>query len=113
VSAPHRLSESIRDAVVERDNERFISAASAWEIAIKQRLGKLSFPLDRFAEQVAALAAQVLSITPAHGIAAGALPLHHRDPFDRMLIAQARTEGLVLVTSDMSIARYDVALLSQ
>jgi PIN domain nuclease of toxin-antitoxin system len=95
------------------DNELFVSVASIWEIAIKANTGKLKFPVDRLTEMLGANHFEALPIAPHHALAAGGLPRHHNDPFDRMLIAQARTEGLVLVSSDAAIARYDVELLGQ
>ena len=88
-----------------------VSTATAWEIAIKQALGRLKFPVDQFEDMMRELGFDMLSIHPAHAIAAGGLPTLHGDPFDRMLIAQARVEGLTLVSDDAAIARYDVPLL--
>lgn len=85
-----------------------VSAASVWEIAIKRAKGKLATPenlLERLAEF------RPLPITFAHAQQAGTLPLHHADPFDRMLVAQAQLEGLTLVTGDARIARYQVQVL--
>ena len=92
----------------------FVSAASAWEIATKHRIGKLP--------QAAALAVDIpgilthqgfmdLPITVGHGQAAGSLPGPHRDPFDRMLIAQARSESATIVTHDRQFEKYDVRVL--
>lgn len=91
----------------------FVSAASAWEISIKTALGRLSFPLDRFDDVLARMGVEPLPIGVAHAIAAGRLPRHHDDPFDRMLVAQAQLEGIVVVTEDAAIARYDVAILGR
>jgi PIN domain nuclease of toxin-antitoxin system len=87
-----------------------VSAASAWEIGIKQALGKLDGPVDLSAE-MATNGFTGLPITVAHALAAGALPLHHADPFDRMLVAQSRLEGLTLVTRDDRLAVYGIAHL--
>jgi PIN domain nuclease of toxin-antitoxin system len=87
-----------------------VSAVTPWEIAIKQAAGRLQFPLDRFNDTINRMGCDILPILPAHGIAAGALPRHHSDPFDRMLIGQALVESLTLVTSDRAIARYAVPL---
>jgi PIN domain nuclease of toxin-antitoxin system len=81
-----------------------------WEITIKQGAGKLGGPPD-LAERVRDMGFQHLPVTPVHAITAGRLPVHHRDPFDRMLIAQAAVEGLTLATRDADIRRYDVDLL--
>lgn len=87
-----------------------MSPVSPWEIEIKRASGKLEAPGD-LPRQLERAGFVPLPITIAHGIAAGALPLHHRDPFDRMLVAQAQLEGLTIVTSDPRIAQYQVAIL--
>ncbi len=92
------------------DPDIFLSPVSLWEITIKQATGKLAGPAD-LAERVRDLGFGELPVTYAHVIAAGRLPAHHRDPFDRMLVAQAAVEGLTLVSRDESIARYDVDIL--
>lgn len=88
----------------------FVSAASVWEASIKASLGKLELP-----EPISAALGKhgflPLPITCLHAEAASRLPYHHRDPFDRMLIAQAQTEGLLLVTHDMLFKGYDVNVL--
>lgn len=84
--------------------------ASAWEAAIKRKLGKLETP-DDLAAQLERKRFVALDVTLDHALTAGDLPLHHRDPFDRMLIAQAQLEGLTIVTRDRHFAPYDVALL--
>jgi PIN domain nuclease of toxin-antitoxin system len=86
-----------------------VSAATVWEIAIKRALGKLRVDGDlaRAAREAGCLP---LPITWEHGEAAGGLPAHHADPFDRLLIAQGRLEGLMILTADAMFARYDVAL---
>lgn len=88
----------------------YLSPATIWEIAIKQSIGKLTDPHD-LPEIVNDAGFRHLPITADHAVVAGRLPLLHRDPFDRMLIAQARCEGLTLATRDPRIHRYDVALL--
>ena len=93
------------------DNQVFVSAVTAWEIAIKRALGRLKFPIDRFDDILVRMGFDTLPILPAHAIAAGSLPRHHDDPFDRMLIAQARVESLTLVSSDQAVGRYDVPVL--
>ncbi|MEU4778219.1 type II toxin-antitoxin system VapC family toxin [Micromonospora sp. NPDC023633] len=92
------------------DPDIFLSPVSLWEITIKQTAGKLVGPAD-LAEQVRDMGFRELPVTHAHAIAARRLPFHHRDPFDRMLVAQAVVEGLTLVTRDASIALYDVDVL--
>ncbi len=88
----------------------FLSPVSLWEITIKQSAGKLAGPAD-LAERVRDMGFRELPVTHAHAIAAGRLPPHHRDPFDRILVAQAITESLALATRDASIALYDVDVL--
>ena len=88
-----------------------VSAITPWEISVKQAQGRIDFPLDRFDEIIAGMGFEVLPIECTHGIAAGRLPKHHRDPFDRMLIAQAMTDGLTLVSADRAFDRYDVPVL--
>ena len=92
------------------DNRVFVSAVTAWEIAIKHALGRLKFPIERFDEIMLRMGFDALPILSAHAIAAGALPRHHDDPFDRMLIAQSRVERFVLVSSDQAVVRYDVPI---
>ena len=85
-----------------------VSSVTPWEIAIKRAIGRLRFPLEIFDEIMERAGFDVLPILPAHAIAAGGLERHHNDPFDRMLISQALTEGLTLVTRDRAIMQYDV-----
>jgi PIN domain nuclease of toxin-antitoxin system len=109
--ADEELSTQARDAISDPENVIVVSAVSAWEISIKKALGKLAAP-DDLEHQVRAGGFQPLPISIAHGIAAGQLVRHHEDPFDRMLIAQARAEGLTIVTRDKRFAEYEVALLA-
>jgi PIN domain nuclease of toxin-antitoxin system len=88
-----------------------VSAATAWEISIKKALGRLDAP-DDLLDALAANDFETIAITAAHALAAGELPHHHSDPFDRMLIAQARAEGLTLISLDSRFSDYDVELLS-
>ena len=88
----------------------FVSAASIWEVGIKRVSGKLQVA-DNFVELVRRSGYTDLPVTFRHAEIAASLPLHHRDPFDRMLIAQAQVEGLTLVTDDSEIARYQVPIL--
>lgn len=106
LEASPRLSAEAREAIV-GGYEVYVSAVSAVEIAAKTAIGTLHTP-DDFAKQVAEKSTIELPLTVRHGLAMKALPLHHRDPFDRMLIAQARCEGLTIVTSDRAFAAYDV-----
>jgi PIN domain nuclease of toxin-antitoxin system len=88
----------------------YVSAASVWELAIKRASGKLKAP-DDLLEQIAVAKFGELGVTFEHAMRAGALPPHHGDPFDRMLVAQAQSEKLTLVTNDARIAAYDVPVL--
>jgi PIN domain nuclease of toxin-antitoxin system len=103
--APHLLV-MLKDS----NTDVFVSAASVWEIAVKRARGKLVFPTSIVAT-VAQLGFQLLSITALHAEHAGGLPPHHNDPFDRLLIAQAALEHLVLGTQDRMMGRYGVATL--
>ena len=104
------LSEKARGAIARGRNVVFVSAATAWEIAIKKRLGKLQAP-DNLEEVIAANRFEPLPISIAHALAVAELPQHHRDPFDRMLVAQAKAENLTLVTRDELITECDIPLL--
>ncbi len=108
--ADREISAGSRRAIADPTNDVAVSAASAWEISIKKALGKLVAP-DDLEEQIQAGGFTPLPIRIDHAIAAGALPRHHDDPFDRMLIAQARTEQLTLVSRDDRFRDYDVVLL--
>lgn len=89
------------------DPEIFVSAATMWEVGIKQALGKLAGE-GSLAEHIRDSGFAVLPISADHAIAASALPLHHRDPFDRMLIGQALVEGLTVMTRDRAFGAYDL-----
>ena len=106
-----RLGAAAREVITNPGNQVFVSAASIWEIAIKQATGKLGGP-DNLGAYVERFGFTGLPITLRHAERAGRLPLLHRDPFDRMLVAQAQTENLTLITGDASIARYAVPTLS-
>ena len=110
LAEPERLSEAVRRAISEGGNEVLVSAASAWEVAIKREAGKLRAP-DDLVEVVEETGFTWIAISPRHALLAGSLPAHHRDPFDRMLVAQARTESLTLVTYDERLGRYGVDIL--
>jgi PIN domain nuclease of toxin-antitoxin system len=87
-----------------------VSVVSFIEIGIKASVGKLKIP-EELHKLVLDSGARILGLTPEHGLGVAALPLHHRDPFDRLLISQARHEGLTILTSDPCFARYDVQLI--
>lgn len=88
-----------------------VSAVSVWEITIKTALGKLRAPEDLLA-QIRAKRFAALDVTFLHALAVGELPDHHADPFDRLLVAQARSDRLTLITGDSKVWRYDVAVLA-
>ena len=114
VAGDATLSATARNAIADPDNEVFVSAASAWEIATKHRLGKLPMagPLATDTSQVlSSNGFNELAITVGEGQAAGRLPGPHRDPFDRMLIAQALAEGLTLLSNERLFDRYGVTRL--
>jgi PIN domain nuclease of toxin-antitoxin system len=104
------LGERAHHIIASPENLVIYSAASIWEIRIKQQIGKLELP-DDFVDSLAAQAFVPLAITTAHAHAIKDLPLHHRDPFDRILIAQAKLERLTLLTRDEQIAKYDLTTL--
>ena len=104
-----RLSATARAAIADESNEVFVSAASAWEVATKHRLGKLKEvpqAMARFAELVTADGFTPLPIDHRHALRAGSNPQEHRDPFDRMLAAQSEIEDLTLVTCDAALAAF-------
>ena len=103
------LAAEIKERL-DHEPDVYISPATICEVAIKQSLGKLEKPAD-LAERIRDSGFRHLHITVEHGIVAGRLPLIHRDPFDRMLIAQAKVEHLTLVTRDAHIQQYDVSVL--
>lgn len=105
-----RLTPPVREVLDAPVTRVCVSVVSAWELRIKSALGKLTMP-DDLPAQLAAARFEILTITLAHALAAGALPPHHRDPFDRMLVAQAQLEGLTLVTHDARMRPYDVPVL--
>ena len=104
-----RIVQPVRDAIGVAEIV-FVSAASAWEAAIKIALGRLGIP-EPFAAGVDASGFHRMPIAFEHAEAAAALPRHHADPFDRMLVAQARLEGCTLVTHDQQLAAYGVPIL--
>ena len=105
------LSGGARDAIAAPGSSVFVSAASAGEISIKRAIGRLTAPVDLEA-QIGASRFDPLPITVGHALAAGALPRHHDDPFDRMLVAQAMVERLIIVTRDARVGLYGVDVLA-
>lgn len=104
------LSEKARDVLIAGENMVFVSSASVWEISIKKSTGKLKVP-DNLLEELIAHRFSLLNINAEHAQLAGELPLIHKDPFDRMLVAQAKIEKLTLISNDPLIAKYKVRLL--
>lgn len=103
------LAEDVKDRL-DHEPDVYVSAATIWEVAIKQAIGKLPQP-SGLPERIRDSGFNPLPISAGHAIAAGRLPMIHRDPFDRMLVAQAQCENLTLVTRDPNCQRYEVAIL--
>jgi len=106
-----RLSERCREIISDSGNEVLFSAVSAWEIAVKSRRGRLTLPEETepyIREQLTRNRFEVLPIDLMHALRVALLPDHHKDPFDRMLVAQAQVEDLTILTVDSEIARYPV-----
>jgi PIN domain nuclease of toxin-antitoxin system len=111
---PEKLNRRALELLEDEGQNVFLSSVTSWELAIKSAIGKLTLPKkpdELISEVFANFSFQPLSITHAHSLAVGELALHHRDPFDRMLIAQARSEKLVLMTADLMIQKYPVETL--
>ena len=111
--SPERFSEVNLSAFESSANEFYLSAASCWEIAIKYALGKLPLPLppDRYVpSRIESSAVTVLPVSHTHALHVGLLPHYHRDPFDRLLIAQAQLERLEVLTTDRQFSKYDVSV---
>ena len=104
------LSKKARVVIADGNNLVFVSAAIIWEIRIKQALGKLEVPAN-FRQVLNKQSFEMLAITAEHAHAVKDLPFHHRDPFDRMLIAQAAVEGFTIVSSDTNIQKYQVPII--
>lgn len=112
---PEKLSSRTLALLADPANALHLSAASAWEIAIKFALGKLplpSAPHQYVPSRMATSGLLPLPVAQAHALRAGALPPHHRDPFDRVLVAQAQLEKMALLTADVQLEAYDVRILS-
>jgi len=106
-----QLGTTAREEIGDPQNEVFVSAVSIWEMAIKKQLGKLKAPND-LEKKVEQAGFSKLVISMFHSEQAGLLPLHHKDPFDRMLVAQAQAEGLTIVTKDEAFPFYGIKLMS-
>ena len=110
VTAPDELSANAREAFADASHEVWFSAATSWEIAVKRAKGKLEFSGSPLVV-ARRLGLPQLAISAEHAEVAGELPMYHRDPFDRLLVAQAQVEGLVLATRDSAMKRYGVRML--
>jgi len=111
---PARLNSAAIDLMTDRSHHLYLSAATVWEVVIKHSLGKLDLPSapDRLIPAAMAEDGLVgLPIEHPHVLRVGHLPPHHRDPFDRVLVAQAQVEGLTLLTADPQLAAYDVQII--
>ncbi|MEV3859678.1 type II toxin-antitoxin system VapC family toxin [Streptomyces sp. NPDC050095] len=103
------LSDDVKE-LLDTESSAYVSAVTPWEIAVKQALGKMDAP-DDLPERARDCQLKALPISLDHGMRAGRLPLLHRDPFDRMLVAQAQAEGLTIITRDAWIPKYDVQVM--
>jgi PIN domain nuclease of toxin-antitoxin system len=105
-----KLSQQAHRAISDGKRPAFVSVASIWEIRIKEALGKLKIPRN-FQKVLEDQPFEILDITAQHAHAVSRLPKHHRDPFDRMLVAQAKTERLMLATRDAHLKQYNISIL--
>ncbi len=106
-----RLSKSARRVIESSETIVFVSLASLWELRIKETIGKITLPRT-FYTAIEPAGYEILPLKMRHIQEYGQLPMHHRDPFDRMLVAQARCEQLALVTDDQTLAKYDVQIIA-
>ena len=114
VGEPSRISHKAREVMADVSHDVFLSAVTSWEVAIKAASGKLSLPEppDLFVpRRMASQGLRPLLVSHEHALAVFTLPAHHRDPFDRLLIAQAKVEGMTLISADRIFERYPVQLL--
>ena len=114
LTTPERLDTASLEIVSEPESVLLLSAASTWEIAIKAGLGTLTLsepPASYVPRAMERSRVRPLPVTVAHSLQVAELPLHHRDPFDRLLVAQAQLESLTLITADRALAAYDVPLV--
>jgi len=110
---PDKLSESARALLTSPENSLFFSAASIWEIVIKLGLGREDFKVDphRLRKMLVVHGYTELPVTAEHALKVDTLPPLHRDPFDRLLLAQARTEGMLFLTNDAAVVKYQESIL--
>ena len=113
IAEPERFRAEMAAMLENPANDLLLSSASSWEIAIKHSLGKLPLPApaEKYVpEQIAKTGVTPLPIEHSHALRVGALPSHHRDPFDRLLVAQAQLEGVTLVTADRQFEPYGIPI---
>ena len=114
LTAPHRLTRAARGLVEDETTNLLLSAASAWEIAIKYALGRLPLPKPPelyVPERMHTTGVDALTVTHSHALRVSALEHHHRDPFDRLLVAQSQVEGVPLLTADPIFGRYGIEVV--
>lgn len=111
LSAVSRLAEGARAAISDPENDVFVSPITAWEISVKRAKGQMTVP-DNLSAIIEERGFMHLPLTFHHAEQAGLLPMHHRDPFDRLLIAQAQAEGLILITRDRRIPLYGIRTMA-
>lgn len=114
LAAEHKLNQRAKDILTSPETELYFSAASSWEIAIKFALGSLTLPgapSEFIPQALRSWAIRALDITNEHALRTGELPAHHRDPFDRLLIAQAMAEEMTLLTADRIFQKYKLNLI--
>jgi len=111
---PEKLSDEARSLLLDETNELFFSSASIWEIVIKRGMGRDDFRVDpsRLRVQLVINGYEEVCVSSDHALAVDALPALHKDPFDRILIAQARTEGMLLLTSDSQVSLYGDGIMT-
>ena len=111
---PDKLSDEARSLLLDTSNRLFFSAASIWEIVIKRGLGRDDFKVDplRLLKQLVINGYEEVAVSSDHALAVEVLPPLHKDPFDRILIAQARTEGMLLMTADCQVSLYGDGIMT-
>jgi len=115
IAEPHRLSDEAQNLIRDSGNEVYLSVASCWEIAIKWGNGKLTLPAEPEIFIPARLRRDnisVLRVELHHALRVGHLPPHHKDPFDRMIIAQGQTEAMPILTADSQFSQYEVQIIA-
>ncbi|MFZ0243565.1 MAG: type II toxin-antitoxin system VapC family toxin [Desulfobacterales bacterium] len=114
ISAPEKLNRQVSRRIADKRNTVYLSAASSWEIAIKYSIGKLPLPeppMRFIPKRLARDAIAALPVEVIHTLYVADLPLHHKDPFDRILISQSIQRGIPIVTADRQFERYDVKII--